>query len=604
MNEKQTTLFHLFLIGIIGLLFVSNAITIFLFFQKEETEIIPVASETVPVEVAPITEESLPEEQVVNTEYLAPLESDNTVGEITVEWNDWPVEHTMSNLLGSEKYNNLEKKLDVSPGLTNVSVSGGKYLEDFEVYEVGKISSGSYKDSSIFIIKTQGYEMGWNGSFLRVIKTADQLIALQKYSQDITGIDATVFISNTNIKISNLETPETIKIPNTQYDLIKIEKEPYQLISKIGKLEKMFLSNNGQYVYKDPNSGCFILRAPDGTIREYLIDLTFVPTPKSNITDFVGITPVLPDITWNDGSKNKDEYIFRYEGPCGPHGCYVYAKYLTKDSDLEKTGSASNGDPIYILKNTALKRNEESQKNIFEEAYEEYYPGYDSKTSEMKEKISFEEFFTKKPFLYWKDPFGDYIEFKNAQFLSAVECGKPVIYLYPQKEMDVRVEVAPNGGFTKTEPAYNKGWFVKATPEGRLYNYADKKMYPYLFWEGRALNYKISQKGFVVRESEVASFLDKKLTLLGLKEKEKADFLEFWLPKFHGHPYYFVSFLPQEQFDALAPLSVFPRPQTVIRVFMDFYGLEKSISVREPNIRTPMRKGFTVVEWGGALHEL
>ena len=66
-------------------------------------------------------------------------------------------------------------------------------------------------------------------------------------------------------------------------------------------------------------------------------------------------------------------------------------------------------------------------------------------------------------------------------------------------------------------------------------------------------------------------------------------------------PYIFVTFLPQTEFDKVAPLYVDPAPDTVIRVFMDYQPLDKPITMREPFIMTPERKGFTVVEWGGRL---
>jgi len=67
--------------------------------------------------------------------------------------------------------------------------------------------------------------------------------------------------------------------------------------------------------------------------------------------------------------------------------------------------------------------------------------------------------------------------------------------------------------------------------------------------------------------------------------------------------YYFVTFMPKEDFDVIAPLSVYPEPDTVIRVFMDYEGLDNYMEVEEQNIVIPERIGFTVVEWGGALHK-
>ena len=43
------------------------------------------------------------------------------------------------------------------------------------------------------------------------------------------------------------------------------------------------------------------------------------------------------------------------------------------------------------------------------------------------------------------------------------------------------------------------------------------------------------------------------------------------------------------------------RPDTVIRVFMDYEALDAPMKNIEPKLITPVRRGFTVVEWGGAL---
>ena len=52
----------------------------------------------------------------------------------------------------------------------------------------------------------------------------------------------------------------------------------------------------------------------------------------------------------------------------------------------------------------------------------------------------------------------------------------------------------------------------------------------------------------------------------------------------------------------MAPLAVQPQPNTIIRVFMDFQGLDNYRQVEPLVITTPVRQGFTVVEWGGAIH--
>ena len=182
-----------------------------------------------------------------------------------------------------------------------------------------------------------------------------------------------------------------------------------------------------------------------------------------------------------------------------------------------------------------------------------------------------------------------------------MECGKPVIYLYPEHTQDVSVKVEPRGGFSYTDPAYGNGWFVRATPAGELTELSSGKPYPYLFWEGRGGIYETPKRGFVVSQVEVETFLDDSLAKLGLNTKETADFKEFWLPRMQSTPYYFIAFLGNDAMDELAPLTVEPKPDTVIRVLMDFTPLEQPIEVQGYELRAPARKGFTVVEWGGVL---
>lgn len=47
------------------------------------------------------------------------------------------------------------------------------------------------------------------------------------------------------------------------------------------------------------------------------------------------------------------------------------------------------------------------------------------------------------------------------------------------------------------------------------------------------------------------------------------------------------------------PLEIEPKPDTLIRVLMEFKGLDKYKTVKEQKLITPERKGFVVVEWGG-----
>ena len=84
---------------------------------------------------------------------------------------------------------------------------------------------------------------------------------------------------------------------------------------------------------------------------------------------------------------------------------------------------------------------------------------------------------------------------------------KPVIYLYPEEETGVMVELDYNGTLLCTYPEYADGWSVIASPDGTLRDTVTGKEYSYLFWEGVADIKWDMTRGYVVKGSETANFL-------------------------------------------------------------------------------------------------
>ena len=176
---------------------------------------------------------------------------------------------------------------------------------------------------------------------------------------------------------------------------------------------------------------------------------------------------------------------------------------------------------------------------------------------------------------------------------------KPVIYLYPEEETGVMVELDYNGTLLCTYPEYADGWSVIASPDGTLYDAATGKEYSYLFWEGVADIKWDMTRGYVVKGSETADFLEETLTKMGLSPRERNDFITYWLPRMANNPYNLITF-QEELYTESAVLSITPTPDSLLRVFMVYQPLTKPIEVEAPEIKPFERKGFTVVEWGGA----
>jgi len=178
---------------------------------------------------------------------------------------------------------------------------------------------------------------------------------------------------------------------------------------------------------------------------------------------------------------------------------------------------------------------------------------------------------------------------------------KPVIYLYPQKPMDVTVRVGfTSGAFTHTEPVPESdgAWRVKAYPGGRLENLSDGQDYPYLYWEAQAAVQYDTSHGFVIKGTDTEKFLRGKLTYMGLTTQESDEFIEYWLPRLEPNPYNLITFQGKAYTDAIH-MTVTPKPDSELRVFMAYKPLDHPVNIPEQKLERFQRTGFTVIEWGG-----
>lgn len=194
----------------------------------------------------------------------------------------------------------------------------------------------------------------------------------------------------------------------------------------------------------------------------------------------------------------------------------------------------------------------------------------------------------------------DMISVREGEFvLDPNMCYKPVIYLYPEAPTELEVKLRLNGELTCTYPAYDDGWNVLARPDSTLVD-KNGQTYNYLYWEGRTrAQYDMSQ-GFCIRGEDTAEFLEKALEALGLNRREANEFIVYWLPLMQDNPYNIISFQGKEYTDN-AVLEISQEPDTLIRVFMAWTPSDKYVEVLPQELSAPLRGGFTVVEWGGAM---
>ena len=188
----------------------------------------------------------------------------------------------------------------------------------------------------------------------------------------------------------------------------------------------------------------------------------------------------------------------------------------------------------------------------------------------------------------------------GASLFEYVIDAKPIIYLYPTEQTEVTVKLGNPQNLTHTYPKYADKWQVIAQPNGDLTDIQTKRSLYALYWEGINHNQPDMKTGFVVKGEDTISFLEEKLAVLGLNEREANEFIIYWLPRLESSPYNLIYFKTIAEQDKNMPLYISPKPDTVIRVMMAFKNLNAPIEVEEQVLpETPQRNGFTVVEWGG-----
>lgn len=480
---------------------------------------------------------------------------------------------------GTLKWLSEPKKI-AKPNISISSESLNLQMDQSSFYQVGEFSDGSKL--------IDGYlALDMPGSFLvRFIESQGQYYYLNNYLEDFLKVEfpKSTTVKSLDLSISDLDLPDLIASGNLSFKKTYASSEQFNTLNNP---KKIFESNFGS-MYQvntiiqnltDAYAKKFYLKLKDNSLVVY--ELADQPNQK----DFPS------SIILNDGQKPADSYNQNLVTNCGSMGG-VGVPYIKSDSLLvsnkKEIGKTSSGKSIYQIM--------DSNSQFVKFLYSFYQVGRG--TDQLLLDIN--EFTNKQNHLLWQDSQGDWQIFLNDEYSGYAECGKPVIYLYPQKETQVKVQVGAK--ITQSEPTYlDKGWLVTAKPNGEL-TYQNK-IYPYLFWEGlgNGIYPDYRNQGTLVTQKDLIPTVYKQLSQLGLNQKESADFMEFWQSRLPKTPYVRLTWLNTQDMNLLAPLSINPKPDTSIRIFLEFEGLEKPVILKSQKLSAPKRTGFTLVEWGGLL---
>ena len=180
------------------------------------------------------------------------------------------------------------------------------------------------------------------------------------------------------------------------------------------------------------------------------------------------------------------------------------------------------------------------------------------------------------------------------------EAKKPNIYLYPETETEITVTFEKPEYLTSSIPDYTRVWTVTASPDGKLTD-AMGNSYGYLFYEALVKKKAFqTEEGFLIPADNRDETFRRILTAYGFNEQETADFIEYWSDYLKGGTDYLMYPMLTDGVDAAMPVSFSVKPDSITRIWFGF-ALYGGGGIKNPEITPIERKGFTVVEWGGAI---
>lgn len=401
-------------------------------------------------------------------------------------------------------------------------------------------------------------------------------------------------------------TSDTVVLNSVQYDLIKSNAQVVEQ-AKFSELKLVGQTASGQNIYTEPGSNyfgqasdstnlIFVLQNLPGATKSpyifniYLKDGVAIPDYITNCKSTGGQMTILAGTTatFPPNAFNKTDIIGLLDPTVAP--AYVF------------NGNKNTLDYIKNLDAKLVGNLQVQAKNSALPLY--FHLG----TMYLADGVTVYEYLASDKPIDLSMQGKKSLQLKPVTFVNTASYSwwtpscKPAIYLYPKNSENVNVKVNTTGYFTLTIPNYSpNGWSVLANPNGEIQ--IENATYPYLYYESQVPDSKVQvpDKGYVVTKEELPGLFDLLFPKLGLLPNEVNEFKDYWTKALPGSPYYFIGIMDEAAINSLESLDISPKPDTIIRVRLYFKLLDKPMNVVAPDISTPKRNGFTVVEWGGMV---
>lgn len=179
---------------------------------------------------------------------------------------------------------------------------------------------------------------------------------------------------------------------------------------------------------------------------------------------------------------------------------------------------------------------------------------------------------------------------------------KPLLYLYPKKETKVTVTFDDPSKIKTSYPIYKDKWKITANSKGVLED-KNRNEYYALYWEESGTKNIDFKKGYYVTKDDAMQFLEDKLKYIGLNDRERNEFIIYWLPVLEENEKSVVYFELTDERQAYNKIKISPKPDSLLRFAMHVKKVDKKPNDFEKQKLSHFnRKGFSAIEWGGVIH--
>ena len=197
---------------------------------------------------------------------------------------------------------------------------------------------------------------------------------------------------------------------------------------------------------------------------------------------------------------------------------------------------------------------------------------------------------------------GDYSSNDDYDFSFPPGQKKPIIYFYPEEEMDLEVTFVEEERLLTTYPKYEGGWNIHLQKDGTFTVPGSNREYYALFFDELADIEVDFSEGFYVTKDNAISFLEEKMDFMGFTNREVDEFIMYWLPILENNGQSLVYFEQTEERNEECPLEFSLEPDTLIRTMIHIKKVDGPTAIPEQQLTHYEREGFAVVEWGGMEH--